>query len=89
LGLLASGDADSEAVQRGIGWLCSRQREDGGWDEATGTGFARQSRYTATGFPKVFYLAYHLYRQYFPLLALSKYRRATERAAPSGARAYT
>jgi squalene-hopene/tetraprenyl-beta-curcumene cyclase len=89
LGLLASGDADSEAVQRGIGWLCSRQREDGGWDEATGTGLARQSRYTATGFPKVFYLAYHLYRQYFPLLALSKYRRATERAAPSGARAYT
>jgi squalene-hopene/tetraprenyl-beta-curcumene cyclase len=89
LGLLASGDADSEAVGKGIGWLCSRQREDGGWDESTGTGFTRQSRYTATGFPKVFYLAYHLYRQYFPLLALSKYRRAIERAALSGARAYT
>ena len=35
--------------------------------------------YTGTGFPRVFYLGYHLYRQYFPLLALTTYRRAMER----------
>ena len=37
--------------------------------------------YTGTGFPRVFYLAYHLYREYFPLLALTTYKRAMEREA--------
>jgi squalene-hopene/tetraprenyl-beta-curcumene cyclase len=68
LGLLAGG----------VHWLLGRQNSDGSWDESTGAGPARQAIYTATGFPKVFYLAYHLYRQYFPLLALTAYQRATE-----------
>jgi squalene-hopene/tetraprenyl-beta-curcumene cyclase len=46
---------------------------------------SEQSLYTATGFPKVFYLAYHLYRHYFPLLALATYRRAVDTASRNGA----
>lgn len=61
LGLAAAGDAHSVAVQRGVRFLLERQRPDGDWDEAGTTG---------TGFPTVFYLTYHLYRHYFPLLAL-------------------
>ena len=34
-----------------------------------------EANYTGTGFPRVFYLAYHLYRDYFPLLALTTYKR--------------
>ena len=43
-----------------------RRRPDGHWDE---------EQYTGTGFPRVFYLAYHLYRDYFPLMALTAYSR--------------
>ena len=43
-------------------------------------GTTRQNIITGTGFPRVFYLAYDMYRQYFPLLALTTYRRAMERA---------
>jgi squalene-hopene/tetraprenyl-beta-curcumene cyclase len=81
MALVASGDVDSPELSIGIKWLVSAQRADGSWDESTGTGPARQALYTATGFPKVFYLAYHLYRQYFPLLALTSYRRATDGAS--------
>ena len=81
LGLLAAGDNRSPSIDRGVHWLLSRQRPDGSWDESAGAGTARQALYTATGFPRVFYLAYHLYRQYFPLLALTSYRRAMERAS--------
>jgi len=38
-----------------------------------------ESYYTGTGFPRVFYLAYHLYRDYFPLLALTTYKRMMEK----------
>jgi len=79
LALLAAGDDSSDSVVRGVRWLLARQRPDGSWDESTGTGPGRQAHYTATGFPRVFYLAYHLYRQYFPLLALATYGRARER----------
>jgi squalene-hopene/tetraprenyl-beta-curcumene cyclase len=41
------------------------QKKDGSWDEPW---------YTGTGFPRVFYLMYHLYRQYFPLIALTTYK---------------
>jgi squalene-hopene/tetraprenyl-beta-curcumene cyclase len=78
LALVAAGDDRSEALVAGVRWLLARQQSDGSWDESTGPGPARQALYTATGFPKVFYLAYHLYRQYFPLLALTGYRRALE-----------
>jgi squalene-hopene/tetraprenyl-beta-curcumene cyclase len=66
LGLLAGGDATSLSVQKGIEYLLNTQRGDGGWDESLATG---------TGFPRVFYLTYHLYRHAFPLLALAEYAR--------------
>jgi squalene-hopene/tetraprenyl-beta-curcumene cyclase len=66
LGLIAAGLQNHRAVQRGIYYLLDTQRPDGGWDEL---------EYTGTGFPRVFYLRYHYYPIYFPLLALSQYRR--------------
>ncbi len=69
-GLLAAGDTRSDSVARGIAYLMRTQRKDGSWDEAF---------YTGTGFPRVFYLAYHLYRQYFPLLALTNYAKVMEK----------
>jgi squalene-hopene/tetraprenyl-beta-curcumene cyclase len=67
LGLLAGGDTTSESVSKGIEYLIAAQRADGGWDEALATG---------TGFPRVFYLSYHLYRDSFPVLALAEFQRA-------------
>ncbi len=46
-----------------------------------GEGKTRQAIITGTGFPRVFYLAYTLYRDYFPLLALSTYKKAMVAAA--------
>ncbi|MBZ5530742.1 MAG: squalene--hopene cyclase [Acidobacteriia bacterium] len=66
MGLLAAGDTRSESVQRGILYLLETQGKDGSWAE---------DQYTGTGFPRVFYLAYHLYRDYFPLIALANYQR--------------
>jgi squalene-hopene/tetraprenyl-beta-curcumene cyclase len=68
LGLLAAGEHDSDAVRAGIDYLVQTQRRDGGWDEGP---------FTGTGFPKVFYLKYHLYSLYFPLMALARYAHAT------------
>jgi squalene-hopene/tetraprenyl-beta-curcumene cyclase len=65
LGLMAAGEADHAAVERGIAYLMQTQGDDGTWDEA---------RYTATGFPRVFYLRYHGYPKFFPLWALARYR---------------
>lgn len=76
LGLLAAGDTRSDSVAKGIKWLLARQQGDGTWDESLGQGKTRQAIYTGTGFPRVFYLAYPLYRDYFPLLALTNYKRA-------------
>jgi squalene-hopene/tetraprenyl-beta-curcumene cyclase len=81
LALVAAGKFPSDSCAKGIAWLLKHQRSDGSWDESTGSGNCRQAVYTATGFPKVFYLAYHLYRQYFPLLALVGYRDATANAS--------
>lgn len=69
LGLLAAGDTRSDSVAKGIRWLLQHQESNGSWKE---------DRYTGTGFPRVFYLAYHMYRDYFPLLALTTYRRAMQ-----------
>jgi squalene-hopene/tetraprenyl-beta-curcumene cyclase len=80
LGLLAANDTRSDSVAKGIRWLIERQHEDGSWDELM-PGRNGESYYTGTGFPRVFYLGYHLYKQYFPLLALSTYRKAMEREA--------
>jgi squalene-hopene/tetraprenyl-beta-curcumene cyclase len=71
MGLMAGGEANSEAVRRGIQYLLDTQREDGTWDEPW---------FTGTGFPRVFYLKYHLYSVYFPLMALARYARQGEAA---------
>ena len=71
LGLLAAGDWRSQSVTSGMEHLLATQRRDGSWDEELATG---------TGFPKVFYLTYHLYRQSFPLLALAEFLTAREAA---------
>jgi squalene-hopene/tetraprenyl-beta-curcumene cyclase len=84
LGLLAAGDDRSDSIAKGVRWLLTRQQAGGSWDERTGAGITRQALYTGTGFPRVFYLSYNLYRQYFPLMALTGYLRAMERA-PLGA----
>ncbi len=81
LGLLAAGDDRSDSVAKGIRWLLTRQLSDGSWDESMREGAQREGIITGTGFPKVFYLAYTMYRQYFPLLALTTYKRAMENAA--------
>jgi squalene-hopene/tetraprenyl-beta-curcumene cyclase len=73
LGLLAAGDKRSDSLVRGARWLIDRQHEDGSWDELA-AGRNGESYYTGTGFPRVFYLGYHLYKIYFPLLALTTYR---------------
>ena len=65
LGMMAAGRRDDPAVARGINWLTSHQNDDGEWDEQP---------YNAVGFPKVFYLKYHGYRMFFPLMAVSRYR---------------
>ena len=81
LALLAAGDDRSDSVAKGVRWLLERQREDGSWDESMGEGAKKEGIITGTGFPKVFYLAYTMYRQYFPLMALTSYVRAIERAS--------
>ena len=65
LGLLAVGEARSSAVAMGIRYLLETKRPDGSWDDAFWNG---------TGFPRVFFLKYHLYPVYFPLWALGVYR---------------
>ncbi len=72
LGLLAAGDTRSESVVRGVAYLLKTQNKDGSWNE---------SPFTGTGFPRVFYLSYHLYRQYFPLLALTTFAKTTAGAS--------
>ena len=65
LGLMAAGEIDHPAVARGIKYLADTQGADGFWNEP---------RYTATGFPRVFYLRYHGYSKFFPVWALARYR---------------
>jgi squalene-hopene/tetraprenyl-beta-curcumene cyclase len=66
LGLLAAGEGKSDEVAAGIDALLSTQEADGNW---------REEPFTGTGFPKVFYLKYHMYSLYFPLMALARYER--------------
>ncbi|MBW4676460.1 MAG: squalene--hopene cyclase [Desmonostoc geniculatum HA4340-LM1] len=69
IGLLAAGEATGklalEAIERGIAYLVTTQQPDGTWFEAD---------FTGTGFPCHFYLKYHMYQQYFPLIALGRYQ---------------
>ena len=66
-GLVAAGRHDSREARRGVQWLATHQSADGSWDE---------SEFTGTGFPKVFYLRYHYYPIYFPLMALARFSQA-------------
>ncbi len=66
LTLLAADEVDHVATERGIRYLVASQRRDGSWDEP---------EFTGTGFPRDFMLNYHLYRQYWPLWAMGRYRR--------------
>ncbi|MDR3455821.1 MAG: squalene--hopene cyclase [Verrucomicrobiae bacterium] len=72
MGLCAFDDPENPALKRGIEYLCRMQNADGSWTEHETTG---------TGFPKVFYLKYDMYRNAWPLLALATYRQIRERAA--------
>jgi squalene-hopene/tetraprenyl-beta-curcumene cyclase len=65
LALMAAGEVDHPAVARGVDYLSRKQGDDGFWSEP---------RFTATGFPRVFYLRYHGYSKFFPLWALARYR---------------
>ncbi|MCJ2073174.1 squalene--hopene cyclase [Methylobacterium sp. J-030] len=78
LALMAAGAVDDPAVTRGINFLTRTQGADGFWKE---------ERYTATGFPRVFYLRYHGYPKFFPLWAMARYRnlkRGNSRRVPFG-----
>ena len=66
LALMAAGEGDGPAVRAGIDYLVRTQGENGDWHEEP---------FTGTGFPKVFYLKYHLYGLYFPLMALARYQK--------------
>jgi squalene-hopene/tetraprenyl-beta-curcumene cyclase len=70
MGLMAGGDTYSSSVRQGIDYLIRTQGEDGEWCEELATG---------TGFPKVFYLNYHYYRLYFPMMALATFVKSQSR----------
>ena len=71
MGLCAFDDPYNPALVRGVKYLIETQNADGSWTEHETTG---------TGFPKVFYLKYDMYRNAWPLLALATYRNVLERA---------
>ena len=68
IGLLASSGPQDRAAERALEFLLSTQTPEGSWEE---------TEFTGTGFPKVFYLKYHLYRHNFPLYAVARYRNMT------------
>jgi squalene-hopene/tetraprenyl-beta-curcumene cyclase len=72
LALMAAGETANPAVARGIDYLLRQQDAAGLWQE---------ERFTAVGFPRVFYLRYHGYAKFFPLWALARYRRLTREGA--------
>ena len=69
MALIAADEVESDMVARGIHYLIARQRPDGTWDEP---------EFTGTGFPTDFMINYHLYRHYFPLMALGRYVHALQ-----------
>jgi squalene-hopene/tetraprenyl-beta-curcumene cyclase len=65
MALTAAGQGQSDSARRAAAWLSEAQQADGLWRDAI---------YTGTGFPRMFYLQYHGYQAYFPLLALARWR---------------
>lgn len=74
LGLMAAGQADCDAVKRGVQFLLDAPRENGKWKE---------EYFNAVGFPRVFYLRYHGYSAYFPLWTLARYRHLQQANLPT------
>ena len=74
IGLLAASGPDDPAARRAAEYLLATQNPDGSWNEEL---------FTGTGFPRVFYLGYHLYRNSFPLYALARYRNRIEGLVPA------
>jgi squalene-hopene/tetraprenyl-beta-curcumene cyclase len=73
IGLIAGEDQLGDSAMRGVAWLFEYQNSDGRWED---------TEFTGTGFPNHFYLRYHMYAHYFPLMALGRFRRRmAERAA--------
>ena len=71
IGLLAGADTSDPAIQKAAAYLVEQQNADGSWSE---------DEFTGTGFPCVFYLNYHLYRNSFPLYALARFRNQAQDA---------
>jgi len=76
MALVAAGEEHSAAVQAGVAHLLRSQNAQGSWDE---------QEFTGTGFPRFFYLRYHMYRDYFPLMALARYAEAARKVNGSPA----
>jgi len=72
IGLLAGADPEDPAIARAAAYLVGQQHTDGSWGE---------DDFTGTGFPGVFYLKYHLYKNSFPVYALARYQNQARRAA--------
>lgn len=74
-------NVNDPAVRRAIDWLTRHQLDhDAPADPprhatADPKGLWREPWFTGTGFPKVFYLRYHHYRHYFPVMAIARFVR--------------
>ena len=73
LGLIAADEAQSSVVERGVAYLIDTQKKSG---EFSGSWW--EDEFTGTGFPIHFFIKYHMYQHFFPLMALSRYRRALD-----------
>jgi squalene-hopene/tetraprenyl-beta-curcumene cyclase len=71
IGLLAGAETQDPAITKAVSYLVHHQQLDGSWSEPD---------FTGTGFPGVFYLKYHLYRNSFPVYALSRYANQSRKA---------
>ncbi len=72
LGLIAADEAENPAVERGVRYLIKTQKDSGDF-----SGSWWEDEFTGTGFPIHFFIKYHMYQHFFPLMALSRYRQAT------------
>jgi squalene-hopene/tetraprenyl-beta-curcumene cyclase len=70
MGIIAGSDHLRPSIRRGVEHLVRTQNPDGSWTE---------DHITGTGFPKVFYLKYDMYRNNWPLLALADFQRLAAR----------
>ena len=99
LALLAAKETEGSAVGRGVSYLIDTQQDEGFWDEPyfTGTGFPGygvgervqnlpklgETGHQGLDMPAGFMINYHMYRNYWPLLALGRYHRLTTATQPS------